>query len=192
MIVRLDTHGAQTVLGGPGIYQDGWQRRPRDIVVRWRCDGRGGVVHSRLPLPSQITETWGHCEWRWSYRVLIRPAACYQVSIPAEWYCQEAAEQARSTHADRAKDRALPTLPDTDIPGPACMFASFTPLPVRSSMSSQYPQRGPRQTPAQSMWQSRASQRKLHHDCHLMRVTADLSYATTIVCGVLLLERPFF
>jgi hypothetical protein len=44
MIVKLDTHGAQTVLGGPGIYQDGWQRRPRDIVVRWRCDAMGVVV----------------------------------------------------------------------------------------------------------------------------------------------------
>lgn len=95
-------------------------------------------------------ETWGYSEWRWSYLHLIRPTGCYQVSIPSGAVVPRLLRSRRRAHAaagpgkrQRAANRTA-----SGIPGLACILASFTPPPVRSSMSSQYPHLRRRQTPA--------------------------------------------
>jgi hypothetical protein len=98
----------------------------------------------------------------------------------------------RRTHTqDRAKDRALPTL--TDTPGLACMVciihASSRAVLDVIAISSIGP---PSDTRSACVLRGRVH---LNGDCIttaiLMRIAADLSYATTAVCGVLRCERPF-
>jgi hypothetical protein len=105
----------------------------------------------------------GPLERQWSYLALIRPVTVIKSATQPSGTAK-ALRSRRRAHAGPGKRRRTANS-DRDIPGPACIFASSTPLPARSSMSSQYPHLVPRQTPLGACAaRSRASQRKLHHE----------------------------
>jgi hypothetical protein len=78
------------------------------------------------------------------------------------------------------------------IPGIARSFASFTPPPAMSSMSSQYLRPPSDVLPIVSAARSRAVSRKLHHPRILLSSRQITAYATAAICGVSLNGRPFF
>jgi hypothetical protein len=81
-----------------------------------------------------------------------RPAGCYQVSIPAEWHAKRLRSRRRAHAGPGKRPRAATLTRRASQAWLACLHACIIHISSRwSSMSSQYPQLGPRQTPARGL-----------------------------------------
>lgn len=123
---------------------------------------------------NHVVETWGLLWMSYLNLIVIKSAN------PAKWFAKKASftTMEQATHAGQRAALTSQTL---------LADSAFTPRSVRSSMSSQYPHSAPSSGHLFEMQaaRSRAHGRKLHHKRFVMRIAADLSFATTAVCGVL-------